>query len=113
MPNNILDIEDIPPQLANKVKQNLQFRTGNFVWRVRFNTPLNPKTVNNNTMYVTNAANQKLRTKIRYDIEKEMIEIEPLEPYASNEYYYLVISTDVKSKGGQRLSEPVQIKFKL
>lgn len=113
MAKNLLDIEDIPPYLSSKVKQDLKFKTGNFVWRVKFNIPLDPKTVNKDTMYVANSSNQKLRTYIRYDIEKEQIEVEPLEPYATNQYYYLIISTNVKSKGGQSLSEPVQIKFKL
>lgn len=113
MAKGLLDIEDIPPQLANKVKQNLKFKTGNFIWRVRFNIPLDPKTVNKDTMYVSNSQNQRLRTYIKYDPAKELIEIEPLEPYAENEYYHLVITTKVKSKGGQSLREPVQIKFKL
>ena len=67
MTKNLIDIEDIPPQLANKVKQDLRFKTGNFVWRVRFNIPLDPHTVNKDTMYVTNSQNQKLRSYIRYD----------------------------------------------
>ena len=67
MAKNLIDIEDIPPQLANKVKQDLRFKTGNFVWRVRFNIPLDPHTVNKDTMYVTNSQNQKLRSYIRYD----------------------------------------------
>ena len=113
MAKNLLEIEDIPPQLTNKVKQNLKFKTGNFVWKVQFNIPLDPKTVNKDTMYVVNSQNQRLRSYIKYDTEKETIEIEPLEPYATNEYYNLVISTKVKSKGGQSLKEPVQIKFKL
>ena len=65
MAKNLIDIEDIPPQLANKVKQDLRFKTGNFVWRVRFNIPLDPHTVNKDTMYVTNSQNQKLRSYIR------------------------------------------------
>lgn len=109
----LLEIEDIPPQLTNKVKQNLKFKTGNFVWRVRFNIPLDPKTVNKETMYVANSQNQRLNTYIRYDIEQELIEVEPLEPYSMNEYYSLVITTNVKSRGGQALSEPVSLKFKL
>ena len=113
MAKGLLDIEDIPPQLANKVKQNLKFKTGNFIWYVRFNIPLDPKTVNKDTMYVSNSQNQRLRTYIKYVPEKELIEIEPLEPYAENEYYHLVITTNVRSKGGQSLREPVQIKFKL
>ncbi len=113
MAKSLLEIDDIPPNLANKVKQNLKFKTGNFVWKVRFNIPLDPKTVNKDTMYVANSSNQKLRTYIKYDTQSETIDVEPLEPYAANEYYYLTITTEVKSKGGQSLPEPVQIKFKL
>lgn len=113
MAKNLIDIEDIPPQLANKVKQDLRFKTGNFVWCVRFNIPLDPHTVNKDTMYVTNSQNQKLRSYIRYDTKNEIIEVEPLEPYSTNEYYFLTITKNVKSRGGQSLKEPVQIKFKL
>ena len=113
MAKNLIDIEDIPPQLANKVKQDLRFKTGNFVWRVRFNIPLDPHTVNKDTMYVTNSQNQKLRSYIRYDTKNEIIEVEPLEPYSTNKYYFLTITRSVKSRGGQSLKEPVQIKFKL
>ena len=113
MAKHLLDIEDIPPQLANKVKQDLKFKTGNFVWRIRFNIPLDPKTVNKDTMYVTNSQNQRLGAYIRDDTKNEIIEVEPLEAYATNELYALTITTDVKSKGGQSLKEPVQIRFKL
>ena len=57
--------------------------------------------------------NQKLRSYIRYDTKNEIIEVEPLEPYSTNEYYFLTITKNVKSRGGQSLKEPVQIKFKL
>lgn len=113
MARNLLEIEDIPPYLSNKVKQDLKFKTGNFLWKVRFNIPLDPKTVNKDTMYVANSQNQKLNTHIKYDMQNEVIEIEPMEPYATSETYNLIITTDVKSRGGQRLSEPVQLKFKL
>lgn len=113
MAKHLLDIEDIPPSLANKVKQDLKFKTGNFVWRVRFNIPLDPKTVNKDTMYVVNSADKKLQTSIWYNVKDEQIEIEPLEPYSTNEYYRLIITTNVRSKGGQSLKQPVTIKFKL
>ena len=99
MAKYLIDIEDIPPQLANKVKQDLRFKTGNFVWRERFNIPLDPHTVNKDTMYVTNSQNQKLRSYIRYDTKNEIIEVEPLEPYSTNEYYFLTITKNVKSRG--------------
>lgn len=113
MAYNHIEISDIPSNLSNKVKQNLRFKTGNFVWRVKFNIPLDPKTVNNNTMYVTNSQNQKMRSYINYNMELGQIEIEGTEAYATSEQYTLHITTQVKSKGGQSLKEPVQIKFKL
>ena len=113
MARSFLEIEDIPPQLTNKVKQDLRFKTGNFIWKVRFNIPLDAKTVNKYTMYVVDSQNQQLRTYIKYNVETGYIEIEPLEPYSTNEYYKLVITTNVKSRGGQSLNEPIQIKFKL
>lgn len=113
MAKKLLEIEDVPSYLSNKVKQDLKFKTGNFVWRVQFNVPLDPQTVNSDTMFVTNASDQKMQTHIRYDIQNEIIEVEPLDPYAPDAYYYLNISTRVKSKGGQSLREPVKIKFKL
>ncbi|MBQ8148452.1 MAG: Ig-like domain-containing protein [Lachnospiraceae bacterium] len=108
-----LDIEDVPESLQKKVHQTLAFRTGNFVWRVKFNTPLNPATVNNTTMYVSNEFNELVKSNIRYDIPNNMIEVTPLEPYTEGLFYFLNITTKVRSKGGQRLKEPVKIKFKL
>lgn len=113
MARNILDIEEISPAITDKVRQNLKFKTGNFVWKVQFNIPLDPKTVNKDTMYVVNSLNQRLNVYIRYNKEQEYIEIEPMEAYSINEYYTLMITTDVKSKGGQSLREPVSLKFKL
>ena len=108
-----LDIEDIPESLQKKVHQTLAFKTGNFVWRVRFNIPLNPSTVNAANMFLTNEFGELVKTNIRYDIENNMIEVSPLEPYAEGLFYFLNITTNVRSKGGQKLKEPVKIKFKL
>lgn len=113
MAKPLIEIDEVHPHLTNKVKQDLRFKTGNFVWRVKFNIPLDPKTVNKETMYVTDSQNHRLNTYIRYDRENEQIEVEPLEPYATSEQYSLVITTNVKSRGGQSLPEPVSIKFKL
>ena len=113
MAGNHIEISDIPSTLSHKVKQNLRFKTGNFVWRVKFNIPLDPKTVNNETMFVTNSQSQKLRSYITYKQDTGMIEIEGTEPYATSEEYTLHITTKVHSKGGRSLKEPVQLKFKL
>lgn len=113
MASNILEIESVSDEVQDKVKQALAFKTGKFVWRIRFNVPLNPSTVNNKNLYVTNLSLVPLKTYIHYDTVNKYIEIEPLEPYAKNESYILNITKNVKSAGGQALKKPIQVQFKL
>lgn len=113
MPNYI-EIESVSEGIpANLVRQDLKFKTGKFVWKVKFNIPLNPKTVNNVNLYVTTADQTPLKTSIRYDSENNMIEIEPLEPYAKEESYFLNITKNIESRGGQRLKKEIRIQFKV
>lgn len=111
--SNYLDIEAMSDGLENKVKQNLKFKTGKFVWRVKFTTPLDARTVNNVNLYVTGEEGKVLNTAIHYDTEGSIIEIEPLEPYAQHESYTLNITTRVQSRGGQKLKAPVRLQFKI
>lgn len=113
MPKNFLDFEDIPDSYSKKVKQDLKFRTGNFVWRVKFNTPLDPASITKDTMYITDSKGERRQALIRYDANKNQIEVEPINPYAQNEYYHLHITTKVRSKRGQYLKEPIELKFRL
>lgn len=108
-----VDIESVSKGLENKVAQDLKFRTGRFVWKVKFNTPLDPRTVNNVNLFVTTLGQNPLKTDIRYDTLNNTIEIEPLEAYAQQESYILNITTAVKSKGGQKLKAPIRLQFKI
>ena len=108
-----VEIESASEGYEDKVRQNLKFRTGKFVWRVQFNTPLDSKTVNNMNLYVTTASQDPLKTSIRYDAFHNYIEIEPLEASAQNESYILNITTNVKSAGGKNLKAPVRVQFKI
>lgn len=113
MADKIIDIESVSQQVQDKVKQTLAFRTGKFVWRVKFNIPLDPATINNKNLYVTNLNLVPLKTYIRYDTLNKYIEIEPLEPYAENISYILNITKNVKSKGGKSLKSSIQVQFKI
>ena len=108
---NYVEIEGVVESSEEIVKQNMKFRTGKFVWRVSFTAPLNPATVNNMNLYVTTADDKPLKTSIRYDATNNYIEIEPLEAYAQNESYILVITKNVESKGGQKLKNEIKLKF--
>lgn len=108
-----LDIENVSQGMEDKVKQNLKFKTGKFLWKVKFNTPLDPRTVNNINLYVTDMNQNPLSTAIHYDTINNIIEIEPLEAYAQHESYTLNVTTAVKSKGGNNLKTPVRLQFKI
>ncbi|MEE3392515.1 MAG: Ig-like domain-containing protein [Lachnospiraceae bacterium] len=110
---DFLEFESMSDGLENKVRQNLKFKTGNFVWKIRFNIPLDPKTVNNTNLYVTSKDLTPLKTAIRYNSLENEIEIEPLEPYAEKESYILNITTNVTSANGNPLKQPVQVQFKI
>ncbi|HEX3023219.1 MAG TPA: Ig-like domain-containing protein [Lachnospiraceae bacterium] len=113
MANNYLNIETASEDVRKKIRQDIRFKTNMFIWKVKFNTPLNPKTVNNVNLYVTTQAQAILRSSIRYDTVNNTIEVEPLDPYSPTETYTLNITTKVQSKGGKNLKSPIQIKFKM
>jgi hypothetical protein len=111
--SNFITIESVVGSVKNRVKQNLKYKTGNFVWRIKFTAPLNPATVNNRNLYVTSLNQVPLQTNIRYNTIDNCIEIEPLAPYEKNESYLLHVTTNVKSKLGQKLPNEITIQFKV
>lgn len=113
MSTNFITIEGVTGDAKDKVKQSLRFRTGKFVWRIKFTAPLNPKTVNNQNLYVTHLNQTPLKTKITYNTVDNYIEVEPLEAYGKEESYLLHVSRNVMSKGGQKLSNNITIQFKV
>lgn len=108
-----ITIENVDGSSQNRVKQNLKFKTGDFLWRIKFTAPLNPATVNNRNLYVTTLDQVPLKANIRYDSVNNCIEIEPLSPYNKNESYLLHVTTNVQSKHGQKLPNDITIQFKV
>ncbi len=113
MAPHYITIENVEGSGKNRVKQDLKFRTGNIVWKIRFTAPLNPSTVNNKNLYVTSSGQVPLQTNIRYDSISNSIEIEPMAPYSKNESYLLHVTTKVKSIQGQTLPNEITIQFKV
>ncbi|MCR5153657.1 MAG: Ig-like domain-containing protein [Lachnospiraceae bacterium] len=110
---NFIDIESASDDVKDKVKQTLRFKTGKFVWRVKFTAPLDPATVNSRNLYVTDQNQDILKTAIRYNSDTHEIEIEPLEAYVKDSSYTLNISKNVRSVGGQALKGDLQVQFKV
>ena len=110
---NYITIEEIVGSARNTVKQTLRYKTGDFLWKIKFTAPLNPATVNNRNLYVTTVDQIPLSTNIRYNTVENCIEIEPLSPYVKNESYLLHVTTNVKSKKGNKsIPNEITIRFK-
>lgn len=109
--SKFVTIEKISPGLENKVKSDIAYHTETIVWRVKFSAPLEPSTVNNVNLYVTNESKVPVKTDIRYISTTNEIKIEPLDTYNTNQSYILHITTKVQSRGGQFLKKPVEVKF--
>lgn len=99
--------------LEDKIKVKMEKGADTIYWHIMFNLNLDPTTVTNKTMYVTDLGGYVLESNIMYDINTNLIVISPLESYEENFYYILNITTKVKSAKGQNLKKPVIILFKL
>lgn len=111
--SRFITIEEAPEGMEDKIKTDINFHTGSFVWRIRFSTPLNASTVNNTNLFVTNSAGMPIKAEIRYYSSTNEIEIETLDVYDTKQSYILHITTKVQSQGGQNLKQPIEVKFHL
>ncbi len=100
-------------ELEDRIKVKMEAGADTIYWHITFNLPLDPSSVSEKTMYVTDLGGFVLNSHIEYDVETNLIVISPLESYEENFYYILNITTKVMSAKGQNLKKPVIILFKL
>ena len=111
MAREYLNVGNINDDLQDKVKQSLKFKTGKFIWKVKFNIPLDPESVNNQNLFVLNETGTILKSNIFYNKHTNEIEIEPTESYTDDMQYVLYITTKVTSVKGSPLKEAVHVPF--
>lgn len=109
--NQSITIEQVSGCFPNKVTQRVNSNNGNFIWQIRFNNPLNPNTINDNTCYITNADSSVITTKLRYIRDKYCIEIAPFFAYVKDQSYTLHITKKVTSLRGKALPQEIQVRF--
>ena len=105
------DSSDLPD--STFVRELLSHKTYNFSWKIRFNSELDAKTVNNTSMFVTTPDGSLFNCKIIYNIVDNIIEIHPLEEYSPRTTYTLTITTRVKSLSGTSLPNDISIPFSI
>ena len=101
------------PGLKDKLKIDLSGDLDSVYWYIRFNIPLDEKSVNEKTMEVTDTDGYIMRTDISYKTKDNRITISPLDTYEEDRYYLLKISRKVRSAKGQNLKTVISIVFKL
>lgn len=94
-------------------REHLQNKNYNFSWQIRFSHELDPNTVNNTSMFVTDPNGNILNCKIIYNTMGNYIEIRPLEHYQPSSTYTLTITTRVKAVNGKSLKEDIVFPFSI
>jgi uncharacterized protein YjdB len=79
-------------------------------WSVRFNRELDPATVNEKNVVVTDEKNHRMDVKVRL-VEGNTIEISYAKGYEPGKQYYVTVKRNVTSKDGQKLKENVRMPF--
>jgi hypothetical protein len=106
-------IKSTIPGLADKIKTHIDDSSDMVHWYIKFNIPLDPESVSDKTMDVTDTDGFIMRTDISYHGSNNMIIISPQDSYEQNRYYLLAISKKVRSQRGQNLKREIHIMFKL
>ncbi len=99
--------------LTKKIKTNVDTSGDTLYWYLRFNLPLDPQSVGEDTMQVIDLNGYILKTEISYLPGTNVIKILPIDDYEKGCYYVLNISGNVKSEAGNPLKEKVDVLFKL
>ncbi|WP_066287857.1 beta-propeller domain-containing protein [Bacillus sp. FJAT-29937] len=77
----------------------------NKIWKINFSSKLDPKSVNEKTVYVTDEKGQNQKVKVNVGKEGSSVIVEP--PYGGYsleaKYYTLHLSSDIKSAFGKKL----------
>jgi hypothetical protein len=78
---------------------------------IQFTTAINPKTVNNNTVFVLDENNQKVDMGITLALDNKTLLIKPTGSYVSGKNYVLYIDNAVTSASGTPLKNAVKMSF--
>ena len=78
------------------------------VWEIQFSLPLDPDSVNNDSIYITRGAE---RLETGFMVDGCTVYAAPLQAYETSREYLLFITDKVTSTSGRQLSIPVMMPF--
>jgi len=99
--------------MDKKINVNMEEHAERVYWYIRFNIPLNPESVSDKTMNVTDTEGYIMKTEITYNKGADRICISPRDSYQQDRFYLLNITRKVKPEKGTDLKTEIHILFKL
>lgn len=108
-----INIQSSDPRLNSKISTRTIDPDEPVYWYLKFNLPLDPSSVSEDSMYVTDLGGFRMETYIEYNKKNHVITISPLMTYEKNYYYILQISTNVRSASGNNLKRQINLLFKI
>lgn len=79
-------------------------------WTIKFNHPINPQSINNTNIYMTDSSNKTIDTLEFSMLNASSVQIKNTVPYDAGEYC-LHITNSVTSQNGKPLTEAINITF--
>lgn len=81
-------------------------------WVIKFNNPLNPDTVNNKNINVTDENGKEVPVSISLGSSPNLIIVSPMvSGYEPGKKYNLIVGTNVQSNSGKKLTKPTTLQF--
>lgn len=80
-------------------------------WSVKFNTALDPATVNDDTVYVKDENGVRHSVRLSLSKDQTVIKIKPTKPYSPSRRYNIYITDGVAASTGKYLNQPIMIPF--
>lgn len=107
-------------KLANMLKEgaygSLEDKTGvapSKEWTVKFNMPLDPSSVNNQTIYVVDEWGYPVDVELTLGEDSCNVVIKPVTPYREGHKYELIISKELRGASGEALKQPMRMRFSI
>jgi len=80
-------------------------------WTVTFNMPLDPSSVNSESVYVVDANENRVSTKLALSADKRAVQVSPTGKYSYGMRYEIRITGKVKGSNGKYMLQPVALPF--
>jgi uncharacterized protein YjdB len=80
-------------------------------WKLKFTKNIDSSTANKSNIYVLDELNNRVNVDIKFDTSKDTLIVTPSESYKSGKTYWLVVTGNVSSDLGKKMTKPVVMKF--